>query len=70
MGQNPETRRMTSKESAELNDMKVQREHVEYENALQNVEAIAQDGIESWGEERKNEKLVELRDLAAEALSQ
>ena len=61
---------MTSKESAELHDMKIQREHVEYENALQNVEAIAQDGIESWGEERKNEKLVELRDLAAEALSQ
>lgn len=49
-------------------DLQTEREHSQYENALRNIEAIAQDGIESFNAEAKNKELLAIRELVEETL--
>lgn len=51
-----------------MTDLETEREHSRYENALRNVEALAQDGIEQFSAQEKDELLNEIRDVAEEAL--
>lgn len=54
MGQNPNL------------ETKSQRD--KFETALQNIDAIAGDGVEQFSREDKNAALMEIRELAGEAL--
>ncbi|QLG30076.1 hypothetical protein HUG10_21050 (plasmid) [Halorarum halophilum] len=47
-------------------EFEVEREHSRYENALEDIEQLAQDGIEMFDVDSKNEALRRIRDLAEE----
>ena len=62
----PDEKRRSSKESAELDSMRREREHVEMENALRTIEQLACDGIEQFDVDSKDAALREIRNEVAE----
>lgn len=51
-----------------MNDLEVEREHTEYENALEQIEVYADDGIRALSADEKTAALNEIRALADEVL--